>query len=274
MSENERQRAVQFIRDLDDAVCERREQFVGGVATLSDRELPRVLNMNLLRLESLPERLSMGDLVAEAERIAGEAERLQGRLAFRRVVAYDEEIGARIALGFEQLERWQVDRVVLMVQRRPPDRNVDVSFVREVEIDELEPVRTGYLLARSGGDADLVEQELTVARRLTASGEMRFFAAFVDGAIGSFCELYSDDSGAAVVRSVATLEQYRRSGLARATVSRAMIRSKALGHDLTFLRAVHDDWPKNLYGELGFDAIGMIYRFAGKPDPVVVASST
>ena len=93
---------------------------------------------------------------------------------------------------------------------------------------------------------------------------MRIFAAFVDGSIGSFCELYSDDSGAAVVRSVATLKQYRRSGLARATVTRAVARSKALGHDLTFLRAVHDDWPKNLYGELGFDAIGMIYRFAGK----------
>lgn len=274
MSENERQRAIQFMRDLDDAICERREHFVGGVATLSDRELPRILNMNLLRVESLSERLSLQGLATEATRIAGEAERLQGALAFRRAVAYNEEIGARLALGFEQLERWQVDRVVLMVQRRSPDRDVDVSFVREVEIDELEPVRARYLLARSGGDAERVQQELAVARRLTLSGEMRFFAAFTGGSIGSFCELYSDDSGAAVVRSVATLEQYRRSGLARATVSRAMIRSKALGHDLTFLRAVHDDWPKNLYGKLGFDALGMIYRFAGEPDPPAVASST
>jgi hypothetical protein len=24
---------------------------------------------------------------------------------------------------------------------------------------------------------------------------------------------------------------------------------------------VHDDWPKNLYGKLGFDAIGMLFRF-------------
>jgi GNAT superfamily N-acetyltransferase len=102
---------------------------------------------------------------------------------------------------------------------------------------------------------------------------MRFFAAFVDGSIGSFCELYSDDNGAAVVRSVATLEKYRRAGLARATVSRAVIRSKALGHDLTFLRAVHDDWPKNLYGKLGFDAIGTIYRFAGAAGPRATVSS-
>jgi GNAT superfamily N-acetyltransferase len=266
-------RAVQFMRELDDAICERREHFEGGVATLSDRELPRVLNMNLLRVESLPERLSLEDLVTEAERIAGEAERLQGELAFRRVVAYDEEIGTRLALGFEQLEHWQVDRVVLMVQRRPADRDVDVSFVREVDLEELEPVRARYLLARSGEDAELVQQELAVARRLSRAGEMRFFAAFTEGSIGSFCELYSDQNGAAVVRSVATLEQYRRAGLARATVSRAVIRSKALGHDLTFLRAVHDDWPKNLYGKLGFDAIGMIYRFAGTPVPRANASS-
>jgi GNAT superfamily N-acetyltransferase len=254
------------MRALDDGICERRERFPGGVATLSDRELPRVLNMNLLRVESLPERLSAHELAGEAERIAGEAEQLQQSLAFRRAIAYDEEIGARLALGFEQLEHWYSERVVLMAARRPADRDVDMSFVREVEIEELEPVRAEYLLDRSGGDAELVAQELAVARRLVETGEMRFFAAFVDGVIGSFCELYADDSGVAAIRSVATLTRYRRAGLARATVSRALARSRALGHDLTFLRAVHDDWPKNLYGRLGFDAIGMIYRFAGVPE--------
>jgi GNAT superfamily N-acetyltransferase len=265
VSENERLRVVQFLRALDDAICERREKFPGGVATISDRELPDVLNMNLLRVESLPDRLSLRELMTEAERIAGEARTLQSRLAFRRVVAYDEEIGARLALGFEQLERWQAERVVLMAQHRQPDRVVDSSFVREVEIEELEPARKRYLLDRSGGNEELIRQELAVPRRLAAVGEMRFFAAFVEGEIRSFCELYSDDSGVAVVRSVATLKAHRRAGLARATVLHALRRSRALGHELTFLRAVHDDWPKNLYGELGFDAIGMIYRYAGRP---------
>ncbi|MGD0166399.1 MAG: GNAT family N-acetyltransferase [Gaiellaceae bacterium] len=265
MSENERLRAIQFMRSLDNATCERRERFPGGVATLSDRELPCVLNMNLLRVESLVERLSVRELSGEAERIAGEAERLQSRLGFRRVVAYDEEIGARLALGFEQLERWRSERVVLMAQHRPADRDVDASFVRELGAEELEPVRARYLLARSGGDEELARQQLEVARRLADAGELRFFAAVVDGSIASFCELYADESGTAVVRSVATLERYRLAGLARATVSSAVARSRVLGHDLTFLRAVHDDWPKNLYGKLGFDAIGMIYRFAGTP---------
>lgn len=265
MSENERLRVVQFLRALDDAICERRERFPGGVATLSDSELPGILNMNLLRVESLADRLSLQELASEAERIAGETERLQSRLAFRRVIAYDEEIGARLALGFEQLERWQAERVVLMAQHRRPDRVVDEGFVREVGIEELEPVRKHHLLDRSGGNEELVRQELAVPRRLASAGEMRFFAAFVEDEIRSFCELYSDDSGVAVVRSVATLRAHRRAGLARATVSHAVRRSGALGHELTFLRAVHDDWPKNLYGELGFDAIGTIYRYAGRP---------
>ncbi len=262
MSENERLRVVQFLRALDDAICDRREKFPGGVATLSDRELPGVLNMNLLRIESVTDRLSLHELMLEAERIASEAERLQHRLAFRRVIAYDEEIGARLALGFEQVEGWQAERVVLMVQHRRPDRAVDEGFVREVELEELEPVRKRYLLDRSGGDEERARQELAVPRRLVSAGEMRFFAAFVGSEIRSFCELYSDDSGVAVVRSVATLKAHRRAGLARATVSHAVRRSQAFGNELTFLRAVHDDWPKNLYGELGFDAIGMIYRFA------------
>ena len=265
MSENERLRVVQFLRALDEAICDRRETFPGGVATLSDGELPGILNMNLLRVESVPDRLSLQELLSEAERIAGEAEKLQSRLAFRRVIAYDEEIGARLALGFEQLERWQTERVVLMAQHSRLGRVVDTGFVREVAIEELEPARRRYLFDRSGGDEELVRQELLVPRRLASVGEMRFFAAVVDGEVRSFCELYSDDSGVAVVRSVATLKTHRRAGLARATVSYAVRRSQALGFDLTFLRAVHDDWPKDLYGELGFDAIGMIYRYAGRP---------
>ena len=265
MSENERLRVVQFLRSLDDAICERREKFPGGVATLSDDELPGVLNMNLLRVESVADRLSLRELASEAERIAGEAEQLQSRLAFRRVIAYDEEIGARLALGFEQLERWQAERVVLMAQHGTPDRVTDSAFVREVEIEKLEPTRKRYLLDRSGGNEELVRQGLAVPRRLASAGELRLFAAFVEGEMRSFCELYSDGSGVAVVRSVATLKTHRRAGLARATVAHAVRRSRARGHELTFLRAVHDDWPKNLYGELGFDAVGMIYRFAGRP---------
>ncbi len=258
--EQERQRVVQFMRELDDAVCDRRLRFPGGFATLADERLPRVPDMNILRVETLAERLSVRDLAAEAARLAEEAERLQGCLRFRRVVAYDEETGTRLALGFEQLPGWYTERVVLMAQHRPLDRQVDLGFVRDVGLEELEAARERFFRER-GDDEERVQQELEAVRRLGELGELSPFAVSMDGEIASWCELYSDGSGTAVVRGVATLREHRGHGFARATVSRALARSVALQHDLTFLRAVHADWPKNLYGRLGFDAIGMMYRF-------------
>jgi GNAT superfamily N-acetyltransferase len=260
MTENERLRAIRFMCALDDAASERRERFDGGVATLADGSLPRVLNMNVLRVEELAERLSARELRDEAERLGDAADTICGALDHRRIVAYDEEIGIRIALGFEQLPEWRTERVVLMAQHRPADRDVDTSHVREVDEEEIQPARARFHRSR-GADDELVAQELAAARRLAEVGSVRAFAAHVEGEVASFCELYADGSGAAQIRAVATLEEHRGVGLARATVSAALARSQALGHDLTFLRAVHDDWPKNLYGKLGFDAIGTMLRF-------------
>jgi predicted GNAT family acetyltransferase len=264
MSE-ERQVAIQLMRALDDDACDRRERFAGGVATLTP-QLPRVLNLNLLRVEALPERLSVAELRDEAERLVGEADRLCSELRHRRVVAYDEEIGTRLALGFEELAGWQTERVVLMAQHRPVDRDVDTSFVREVDEQQLRPARERFFRSR-GADDELVAQELQGAQRLAELGDVWAFAGFVGSEVASFCELYADGSGAAQIRSVATLPEHRGAGLARATVSAALEKSNVLGHDLTFLRAVHDDWPKNLYGKLGFDAIGTMLRFTRFLDP-------
>jgi GNAT superfamily N-acetyltransferase len=260
MTENDRQRAIAFMRSLDDRASARRERFDGGTATLTD-DLPRVANLNLLRVDELRERLSVAELRAEAERLAEEADRLSAALLrHRRIVSYDEEIGTRLALGFEPLPGWLTERVVLMAHHRPADRDVDTTFVRQVDEAELQPARERFFRSR-GADDDLVAQELAAARRLADLGDVWAFAAFVGDEVGSYCELYADGSGAAQIRSVATLPEHRGGGLARATISHAIAKSQAVGHELTFLRAVHDDWPKNLYGKLGFDAIGMMFRF-------------
>jgi GNAT superfamily N-acetyltransferase/uncharacterized small protein (DUF1192 family) len=259
MTENERQRAIAFMRSLDDRTSARREPFDGGVATLTD-VLPRIANLNLRRVDELRERLPVAELRAEAERLSAEGDRLCSGLGHRRVVSYDEEIGTRLALGFETLPGWTTERVVLMAQHRPADRDVDTTFVRQVDEDELQPARERFFRGR-GADDGLVAQELAAARRLADLGDVWGFAAFVGDEVGSYCELYADGSGTAQIRGVATLAEHRGGGLARATVSRAIAKSQAVGQELTFLRAVHDDWPKNLYGKLGFDAIGMMFRF-------------
>ena len=44
-------------------------------------------------------------------------------------------------------------------------------------------------------------------------------------------------------------------------MTRALDASREAGHDLTFLLAVRDDWPKELYAKLGFDEIGRVWEF-------------
>jgi ribosomal protein S18 acetylase RimI-like enzyme len=60
---------------------------------------------------------------------------------------------------------------------------------------------------------------------------------------------------------VLTLERFRNRGLARAVVSKALGEARASDHDLVFLIADRDDWPKELYGKLGFDVVGRIWEF-------------
>ena len=95
---------------------------------------------------------------------------------------------------------------------------------------------------------------------MAAAVDTRFFAGRADGEIGSYCELYYEpDIGQ--IEDVLTLERFRNRGLARATVTRALDASREAGHDLTFLLADRDDWPKELYAKLGFDEIGRIWEF-------------
>jgi hypothetical protein len=44
-------------------------------------------------------------------------------------------------------------------------------------------------------------------------------------------------------------------------VLRAAAEARSSGADLVFLVADADDWPKELYGRLGFDTIGRLTKF-------------
>ena len=82
----------------------------------------------------------------------------------------------------------------------------------------------------------------------------------VDGEVASYCELYSDGS-TAQIENVLTLERFRKRGLARATVSRALEDARSGDHSLVFLIADRDDWPKDLYAKLGFEEVGHVWEF-------------
>lgn len=223
-----------------------------GVAYLA-LDVPNVWSRNYLLATENLDGVTAEELAAEADRIMGAA-----GLAHRKVELRDAEVGDRLADGFRKLG-WNQECDVVMVAAREPDRETDTSVVEEVTVDELVPAWSGNWTADPDVLNDAVTKQLIENKRaLSSVVETRFFAARVDGEIAGYCELYSDGS-TAQIENVLTLERFRNRGLARATVSRA--RAVAQGHDLIFLIADRDDWPKQLYAKLGFDEVGRLWEF-------------
>ncbi|MEP6908819.1 MAG: GNAT family N-acetyltransferase [Actinomycetota bacterium] len=255
----ELERCIEFICRLADRAAVRKERSRFGIAHLND-ELPRVWSSNyLFANENLAE--------ADAEALAGEADRILGGAGFthRKVELVDEEAGARLEPGFRELG-WTVQCDVLMVVHRKPDRPTDSSQISEVTFEELsEAWAAGSRAAPLGAEEDVVQQLVENKRVVAQAIATRFFAAEVDGQIASYCDLYSDGQ-TGQIEAVMTLEAYRKRGLARAVVSRALDESRAAGDTMTFLMADRDDWPQELYRKLGFDEIGRIWEFI-RPSP-------
>jgi len=128
-------------------------------------------------------------------------------------------------------------------------------MVEEVDEVALRPARRRLLAAEPWADPALVEQLLdakqTIAQALTA----RFFAVRVDGEVVAYVDLYHDGR-TAQIEDLATLEEHRGHGYASALVLRALEEARQAGCDLVFLVADAEDWPKLLYGRLGFVELG------------------
>lgn len=190
--------------------------------------------------------------------IAAEAHRVQSRLSHRIIDVWSEQLGERLAPGFERLG-WEVGRFALMSHRRPPEREVDLALASEVDETRLHAARVRDILSYPWGSPELAEQ-LLEARRLNPL-ETRFYAVLVDGEPVSWTDLYLDeDTGQ--VEAVATVPEHRNRGYASAVVARAVHEARRSGASFVFLVADAEDWPKELYGKLGFDEIGRYVKFA------------
>ena len=218
-------------------------------------DVPNVWSRNYLLATENLDGVTAPELAAETDRIMGAA-----GLGHRKVELIDAETGDRLAPGFAELG-WNAECDVIMVAASPPDEEADSSIVEDVTVDELVDAWTkGWRTAPDVLGDSVIRQLVENKRSLSQAVETRFFAARVDGEIASYCELYSDGS-TAQIENVLTLEPFRNRGLARATVSHARAEAQRSGHDLIFLVADRDDWPKKLYEKLGFEEIGRIWEF-------------
>jgi ribosomal protein S18 acetylase RimI-like enzyme len=224
-----------------------------GVGVL-EPSLPLRHDSNYLLVERLPLGVGAQELAAEADRILGGA-----GLAHRAVFTFDETLGTKLEPNFRDLG-WNMRRHIWMAQLREPEREADLSVVDEVGESELRPGRTTEILRYPWGSEEVAKQLLDAKLLIGERAETRFFGVRIGDEIVSWADLYVAQ-GLGQVEDVATKEEHRGQGYASAVVLRAAEEARASGADLVFLVADADDWPKELYGRLGFDTIGRLTKF-------------
>jgi len=209
-----------------------------GTAVYLD-ELPKRLDANLLRVDR-----------GEPAEIEAEAERLDRRMLFMP----DPELGERIVPYFEE-RGWRVNRVTVMAHLCEPQREADLALVEEVAEEDLRPPRERLNAGQPWGRPEVMA-ELFAGKHLIGSlMEARFFAVRIAGEVVSYTDLYQDGPEAQV-EDVGTLPEHRGRGYATAVVLAAIGAARERGAEFVFLVADREDWPKELYGQLGFDELG------------------
>jgi GNAT superfamily N-acetyltransferase len=193
------------------------------------------------------------------------AEEHQRGLPYRQLTVDHEASGRRLERAF-RADGWEVGREVIMALTRTPDREVDPGAVIDApEEDALALVRRWLA---EDPDLDETEDGLDQVRefnRLTwrARDARRLGMLDRDGSLAAVTMLYSDGD-VAQVEDVYTVPEARGRGFARALVTHAVSLALAAGHELVFIVADDEDWPKQLYGKIGFDAVGFAWGFHRK----------
>ena len=143
-----------------------------------------------------------------------------------------------------------------MVRRRLPDRKPAARVaVREISAEELAPAEDRFLMSEPYGRDPAVRRQLIAqhGRWDRAATVARRIGIFEDESLVAWCRLY-DDHGITEIDGVGVVPDRRGSGLGRALLEEVLAR---VPHDrVLFLCADPEDWPKHLYGKLGFDAVG------------------
>jgi ribosomal protein S18 acetylase RimI-like enzyme len=236
------------------------KRFEYGTAYFNS-DFPLAYSHNFLDVEDPPNSVSAAELAGIADRILGEA-----GLRHRTVFVRNDELGSRLDGEFDALGWTERNHVVTMAATRDPDRAVDTSIVNELDYDTVRPALMEMMRREPYADSEETVAMLVDRRTITARAtHLRHYAVRDGGEIASVTDLHSDGH-TAQVENVGTLEEYRGRGYARAVVSKAVEVARAEGHDLIWLVADDDDWPKELYKKLGFDPLDRYWEFT-RPGP-------
>jgi ribosomal protein S18 acetylase RimI-like enzyme len=255
--DGELHRIREFTRRIVAASSTAVEPFEVGTAYFNS-DYPHSHSHNFMEVESAPETIS-------ARQLAHIADRLQGRagLDHRAIWVRDDELGKRLNGEFEAIGWGTREHLLIMVVRREPDRVVDTTIVEQIDYETIRPLLMEMIRREPWPESESEETVAMLAdrRKLTAQAtNLRHFGVRAEGRIVSTTDLYSDGR-TAQIEDVGTLEEFRERGYARAVVTKALEVAKGEAHDLIWLVADGDGWPKELYRKLGFDALGRYWEF-------------
>jgi GNAT superfamily N-acetyltransferase len=204
-------------------------------------------------------RLASAISFADAIEIADEA---QAHLSYRQVVLERDAVNSGIEAAFVAAG-WKAERDLLMELVNPSDREVDTgSVVESGEDAQLELGRRWTLEEAPETKPEDMSQLLEFWRRESrARGDRGLGIASADGrGMAAKAKLRSDGS-TAQVEDVYTVPEARGRGYARALITRAIALAKAEDHELIFIIADDDGWPKQLYRRIGFEPVGRVLHF-------------
>ena len=238
-----------FTRAMDDALASRAIPHPLGTVIVND-DYPASYSMNFLRIEGRQERLTVEEVEAAVTGAMDLIER-----AHLQAVLEDGTAGARLARPL-RARGCEATELVTMAWLAEPRRDPAVGAA-VVPWEVLRPAVLAHWRSDPSVGDDEVARQLTDRRAALARGtHLRHLAAPAPPAVpGAFADLYSDRR-IAQVESVNTLEAHRNQGLASAMVLHGARLARDEGHDLVFLVADVEDWPRHLYERLGFEEIG------------------
>jgi GNAT superfamily N-acetyltransferase len=220
----------------------------------------------------------------DVETLVAEADAALSGLGHRMLVIDEPPAPERLAAELSR-RGWTVERHVAMAYGSGTRLPAATTTPRPVDVSEppygtrsaAPPPRDGLPHAaevpppqlivprRVGGrefgfdEATIAAVEVADAAVGGAAAERGFVSRAADGTIAAWARLYTDGVPGQI-EDVQTLIAHRRRGHGEAVVRAAMAASRAAGHDLTFLWADAEDFPRRMYQRLGFVVVGRRWR--------------
>ncbi len=215
------------------------------------RSLPEIWSLNQLRLIS-------STTPDEAVALADEH---QSDLTFRHIVVDHDptanELGSNLGSN-----GWKVDRLVMMVLVAEPDHEVGTGAVVDLDAEQMLALMRRWRAEEQRDIEPSTLEQLDEYNRLEAAlwHECAFGVVGPTGSPVAITKLRRDGS-TAWVEDVYTVPEERGKGYARMLVTHATALARSGHHELTFIIADDNDWPKNLYHKIGFRPIGTTWIF-------------